>query len=156
MSIPFNHYNWDLVECIEDPIYSFPVNKTCFFSTYETLLESLDGRDMSSFIDFFFEHSIVNKKILVFIDDDAKEDFRVLAEELKLIPELYEICEGESKDEKQERINNNNNNNQLSRCYDTIDKLTKELVSLDKKDINKITKIKEKISRTNELIKTLL
>jgi DNA-binding transcriptional MerR regulator len=40
---------------------------------------------------------------LVFVNEDAREDFADLAVEMKLIPDIKELCEGESKEDKNKR-----------------------------------------------------
>ena len=178
MSITFNKFNWHTIQCIEDPIYPFPIDKEIFFTIYNKLLETLDGRDLSSFIDFFFERSSVNNKILVFVDENAKEDFKLLAEELELTPSLIEICEGESEHDKLSRSqneiknqlkfittdscndqkkdvtkHNNNNIEIIKRSKNTIITLT-EKINIET-DIDTIKKINEKIIRTTKLIHEL-
>ena len=104
MSITFIKYKWDHIDCIEDPILSnFYMDKHNFFSIYQPLLETFDGRDLTSYIDFFLKNSVTNNRLLVFSDDDTKEDFRSLADEMNLIPSFIEICEGESPEEKLRR-----------------------------------------------------
>lgn len=67
---------------------------------YGELLQTFNGDDMSAFIDFYFEPSPLNNTMYIFRDENAKLDFRDLAVELNLIPEIKEIMEGESKKEK--------------------------------------------------------
>jgi hypothetical protein len=87
----------------EDPMYSTPVAKEIFVEIYGRCLETLDGEDEVSFVDFFFEPSPVNNTLYLFRNEDARLDFRDLAIELGLIPEVIEIMEGESKAEKAAR-----------------------------------------------------
>lgn len=112
MSITFQEYNWKRVVCIQDPIYPAYLDTESFFKIYGDLLKTFDGSDDCSYVDFFLVVSPVDTRTLVFVDDDAREDFRELAEEMNLIPKLKEICEGESEKEKQER---------LKRSLDAID-----------------------------------
>jgi len=66
-------------------------------------MRSLNSEDADSYIDLFFERSPINSTILIFVDDDAKEDFSDMAVDLGLIPDIKELCEGESKDDKLRR-----------------------------------------------------
>jgi hypothetical protein len=70
---------------------------------YEKVLQQFDGSDMTSYLDFFFVPSPLNRRIWTFVDDDARLDFRDSALEMGLIPSLNEVMEGEDKDRKIER-----------------------------------------------------
>lgn len=83
---------------VEDPITSGYLALESFVETYEPLLKTLDGRDMSSFVDFFLHTSPLNKGVLMFVDDDAKLDFRDEAVEMNLIPPIKDIQAGEDAD----------------------------------------------------------
>lgn len=89
--------NWlDKIDIIEDPIYSSYVETNIFIEMYGKLLDELDGSDSISFFSFYFEPSPLNNSIYLFKDEEVKQDFCEFARELKLIPELIEIMEGES------------------------------------------------------------
>jgi hypothetical protein len=60
------------VSTFEDPVYSNHVIKELFIEMYEPLLVSLDGSDMTSFVDLFFEPSPIDKSRYIFKDEDAK------------------------------------------------------------------------------------
>ena len=93
----FTNQHLPSIDLIEDPIGSGYLAKETFLETFLSVLTGLDGRDMSSYVDFFFEKSSCNPAVLMFVDDDAKCDFRDEAIILGLIPPLDEIMSGESK-----------------------------------------------------------
>jgi len=87
----------------EDPLYSAYVEKETFLELYRPVLESLDGGDMCSYVDIYFAPSPLNPSLYLFVDEDARLDFRDYATELGLIPPLVEALEGESRQEKSRR-----------------------------------------------------
>ena len=99
----FSTFQWDDYDAIQDPIYYSYLDVNIFIDSYRALMESLDGLDCDSYIDSFFKQSVINARILVFIDEDARLDFEDLSIEMNLIPSLKEICEGETKHEKDSR-----------------------------------------------------
>ena len=103
--LKFSQNGLSRIELISDPITDGLLSKECFLSVYQPLMETLDGSDMSSYVDFFFEISRFNNTILLFIDEEARLDFQDLALDMNLIPELIEIMQGESKkDEAKRRV----------------------------------------------------
>lgn len=92
-----------LYTLFEDPMYSLYIEYDAFVDTYAPLLETLDGSDMTSYLDFFMEPSPLNHSTAVFKDEDARLDFRDLAIEMKLLPEVREVMEGEDKVDKDVR-----------------------------------------------------
>lgn len=101
--IQFKTNSLSNIDIFEDPVYSTYIGREIFIDMYGKVLETLDGSDMSSYIDFYFELSPINNTIYLFKDEDAKLDFRDFAIELGLIPEIKEIMEGESKTDKEKR-----------------------------------------------------
>ena len=99
----WKNYDWKKIDQIRDPVYESYIPVREFLQIYEPLLYTLDGRDLSSYIDFFFRPSPVNKGILEFCDEDARLDFRDFAEEMGLIAKLEEIMEGEDSKDKLKR-----------------------------------------------------
>lgn len=97
------------ISLVEDPIYSTPVDVEIYQDMYGPILDSLDGKYYDSKVSFFFEISRVNSLILVFRNEEARTFFREEAEELNLIPQLVEICEGETKEEKLKRAQSDMN-----------------------------------------------
>lgn len=95
-SITWSKFDVNSVSLIDDPITSGQMAIESFIEIYEPLLITLDGRDMSSFIDFFFERSACNKSVLSFVDENAKMDFRDEAIHMNLIPPIGDVMVGES------------------------------------------------------------
>ncbi|CAH6418161.1 Hypothetical protein HVR_LOCUS36 [uncultured virus] len=95
------------VDMFEDPVYESYIEKDQFLEIYFTILKALDGSDLSSYIDFYFQPSPINPSIYIFVDENAKLDFRDFAYEKGLIPEMKEIIESESR---QEKLNRNKSN----------------------------------------------
>ncbi len=103
MSLTFSKYKWDSILSIQDPVFESYLDIGSFFDIYLSLLETLDGSDADSFVDLFFSRSPVNLSILIFIDEDARSDFADSAIEMKLIPDITETCQGESREDKLRR-----------------------------------------------------
>lgn len=152
------------VHLIQDPICSSYIETDSFINLYGELLTTLDGSDMSSYLDFFFEKSPINTSIYMFIDEDAKEDFRDLAEEMNLIPKFKEVCEGESAQEKAKRIqkistsHKENNISPMEKNHKKINQMQKTLLELTKKiasstDIEVIKRFQEKMRKIEEFLK---
>lgn len=91
----FEHNKLESISLISDPITGGFISKECFIGIYGSLLETLDGSDLSSYVDFFFEISPCNSCSLVFVDEDAQADFLDFAIDMKLIPEMFDIMRGE-------------------------------------------------------------
>lgn len=133
--------------------------------TYEEMfggfLRTLDGRDMTSFVDFFFQRSPVNECRWEFKDEDAKLDFIDLCKEMALLPDLDLVHSGDwylrltKEDRKRELQKNRAPKPKLDTAAKqgkiaqqrlaTLQKLEAELASV--KDENKKNKIKEKIKK---------
>lgn len=96
-------YDWKKVDQIRDPVYESYLPAEEFLQIYEPLLKTMDGSDLSSYIDFFFRPSPVNRGILEFCDEDSRLDFRDFAEEMGLIAKFEEIMEGEDAKDKLKR-----------------------------------------------------
>lgn len=102
------HISWQTfditsVTTVDDPVSSGSMAIESFIEIYGPLLVTLDGRDMSSFVDFFFERSPCNRSVLVFVDENARDDFREMAIDMELIPDMKDIMVGESVEEKAKR-----------------------------------------------------
>ena len=102
-SLTWSKFDVNSVGLVDDPITSGQMAIESFIEIYEPLLITLDGRDMSSFLDFFFERSACNKNILVFVDENAKMDFRDEAIHMNLIPPIGDVMVGESGEDVDER-----------------------------------------------------
>lgn len=79
----------------ECPITGGGINVMEYHEVYGPFLETLDGRDLSSYVDFFFERSPLNRFHWAFVDEDAKADFVDFCLEMKAIPELELIRSGD-------------------------------------------------------------
>ncbi len=94
--------NKDIVG-FQDPFYESYIAREVFMKMYRPILETFDGRDMTSHVSFFFKRCVINDTMLVFADEDARLDFLDEAQELKIIPSTKEIQEGESTKDKEAR-----------------------------------------------------
>lgn len=101
--IDFSENMLSKIDMFEDPVYSTYVEKDIFIDMYIKALETLDGSDMSSFIDFYFQSSPINSGIYIFKDENAKLDFMDIAIDCGLLPELEEVMAGETQTEKRLR-----------------------------------------------------
>jgi hypothetical protein len=102
-TIVWSKFDVSSITSIEDPISSGTMATESFIQIYEPFLITLDGRDMMSHVDFFFERSPCNSSILMFLDENARLDFRDEAIEMKLIPPIRDVMVGESEDDKAQR-----------------------------------------------------
>lgn len=166
--VTWKSFDTTSLELVEDPIGTGQMSIESFINTYSPLLETLDGRDMSSYMDFYFERSVCNASILVFVDENAKLDFRDEAILMGLIPELTEIMEGETVNEKKlresvkykavqkQKILKNNvswlekQQKTLISAQKSLDVLEKKLI--DEKDESKRLKIQTKIDKIIKLL----
>ena len=156
----FNSTILRTLSLIQDPICSSYIESNSFIDIYKELLETLNGDDMSSYFDFFFEKSHVNNSIYVFIDEDAKDDFRFLAEDMNLIPKLKEIMEGETQQEKQVRTKRPEKDkiSPIDKTQKKITQMQKSLIDLTLKiskitDLEVIKRYQEKMKRIEEYLK---
>jgi len=91
------------IDLIEDPVTSAYTTVTHYEEIYGKILETLDGELPDSSVKYFFELSRINNTLLLFRNDVVRNLFMQEAEELKLIPTLKEIHEGEALDDKTRR-----------------------------------------------------
>ena len=116
----------------EHPVYECLVDKDEYFKEFKDVLELLNGETMSDFVDFFFKRDRVSRNSLIFIGEDEKQDFYEWAVECNCIPQLKEIHEGESQEDKEKRI-------------------TEEIISKSKKEMDErsrfIQKEKQKLKK---------
>jgi len=127
------NFPWDSYDSIQDPIYHSYISVDVFFNSYQDLLESLNGEDCDSYIESFFTPSVINSRMLVFIDEDARMDFEDLAVEMKLIPSLKEICEGEDRIDKEARKKREEDNKRSQQIQKT--KNPKKLNSIERSQL---------------------
>jgi hypothetical protein len=174
MSITWEKFDKESISMISDPITGGSLEKGCFIAIYEKALQTLDGSDMSSFVDFYFHKSPINNSILEFVDVDAQEDFRDLAIELELIPDVKDIQRGESQqdidkriklqykkedDERSRRIQKyykeikpkkDKNKNIAMKVQSTVDNLMKKIAS--EGDLVRKEKLEEKLRRATSML----
>lgn len=153
------------ISLFEDPITGGRLAWESFIETYGKLLETLDGRDMSSYVDFFFEPSSLDTSIWVFVDEDAKLDFRDEAILMGLVPPIVDVMAGEDHTDAEERKERERakeeqrrkqqkmptsaaekKRKQLMNAQLTVDKLSRQL--LEEKDEKKIAALKSKLEKT--------
>lgn len=101
--IKWSSFDISSVTTVEDPIATGSMAIDSFIEIYGPLLQTLDGSDMSSYVDFFFERSPCNRSVLIFVDENARLDFRDEAILMNLIPPIGDIMVGESAEERKER-----------------------------------------------------
>lgn len=90
---------WRTLSAIQDDTFQCPITKgqvdfSDFMAIYGPFLETLDGRDCSSYVDFFFCRSPINRMHWEFVDEDARMDFIDLCRDMDLIPEMKDILDG--------------------------------------------------------------
>lgn len=85
------------IRSIQEPISQLFIDKTDFNSAYLVFLDSLDGSDMSSFVDFFWQKSALDRTCLEFIDEDSRLDIYDYLLEHDLIPEMDKVHSGDWK-----------------------------------------------------------
>ncbi len=91
---------WDMVmsdrsiKSIQEPIAEMFISKHDFYMAYRDFLDTLDARDMSSFVDFFWRRSPLDKTCLEFIDKDSRLDIYEFLIEMELIPEMSSVHDG--------------------------------------------------------------
>jgi hypothetical protein len=59
------------IHAIQEPISEMYVSKEEFNEAYQPFLDTLNGRDCTSFVDFFWRRSPANTSCLEFVDRDA-------------------------------------------------------------------------------------
>ena len=95
MSLVWSEVDLTAITSIQDPVYSNQIETAEFVRIYGVILQTLDGRDASSFVDFFFHPCRLNQSNLIFVDNDAREDFRDFAIEEGILPPLIDIITGD-------------------------------------------------------------
>lgn len=144
MAVKYSDFVWDTVFSIQDPIYTSYLDVETFIEIYGKLLTTLNGEDADSYIDLFFERSPINNTILIFVNEDAKEDFADMAVDMKLIPDIKELCEGESKQDKLRRslkemgIRSSNKKKVKERVEPSFEEKTKRKIAGMQKEIAKL------------------
>lgn len=137
--------------CFQCPISGGLVDIESYFSLYGPFLETLDGRDMTSFIDFFFKRSPVNTMFWEFVDDDAQNDFIDFCAELNLMPAIKNIQFGDWGDDEPTKptlTNNTKNTKPTKSVVEILNSLKEQLIKVTNDGNEKaINKINEKIKQ---------
>lgn len=85
------------IKSIQEPICEMLIEKYDFDQAYNKFLITLDGRDMSSFVDFFWRRSPVDRSCLEFIDKDARLDIYEYLRDDNLVPDMEKVHSGDWK-----------------------------------------------------------
>ena len=95
--------NDNSIELFEHPIFNTLIPKEEFCGEFGKVLDLLNGETMTDYVDFFFQRDAVNKSNFKFVGENEKMDFYDWAVEEGCLPELKEIQQGESQEDKKER-----------------------------------------------------
>jgi hypothetical protein len=94
---------WDLVmkdssiKSIQEPISEMMIGKLDFDDAYRQFMITLDGRDITSFVDFFWRRSAVDNSCLEFIDKDTRLDIYEYLKDEELVPDMEKVHSGDWK-----------------------------------------------------------
>jgi hypothetical protein len=138
-----HEFDWDSIILIQDPIYFSYIDKDSFIEIYEKIIVSLDGEDDNCYIEDYFRRSPINNTLLLFLDDDVRKRFATNAMGMSLIPNLQEICEGESKKEKMKRI-------QVIKQQNVVTTVKRCVLSSDDKETKIRLKMQKEIDKHRE------
>jgi len=89
------------IKSVQEPICEMLIEKHDFNEAYGVFLITLDGRDMTSFVDFFWRRSPIDKSCLEFVDSDSRLDIYDYLKEENLIPDMDKVHSGNWKFDKQ-------------------------------------------------------
>jgi len=85
------------IRSIQEPISEMLIEKIEFYEAYEEFLVTLDGRDMTSYVDFFWQRSPVDCSCLEFVDRDARIDIYEYLRDEDLVPDMKKVHTGDWK-----------------------------------------------------------
>ena len=85
------------IKSIQEPICEMFIDKEDFDDAYQKLMNTFDGRDLTSFVDFFWRRSPVDDSCLEFVDKDARLDIYEYLRDEKLIPDMDKVHSGDWK-----------------------------------------------------------
>ena len=85
------------IKSIQEPISEMMISKIDFDKAYDKFLQTLDGRDMTSYVDFFWRRSPIDNSCLEFVDKDARLDIYEYLREEDLIPDMSKVHSGDWK-----------------------------------------------------------
>lgn len=83
------------IKTIQDPVSFSCIDKEVYHDSYKQFLLTLDGQDLTSFVDFYFQKSPVDKTHLEFVDEDARLDFFDFLHDHGLIPGFEVLANGD-------------------------------------------------------------
>ena len=121
-----NVINDDSIELMEHPVYNTLIPKEEFYLEFGKILDQLDGGTMTDFVDFFFQRDILNKSNLKFTSDNEKMDFYDWAVEEGCLPEIKEIHQGESLEDKILRMESEERKKEEIRLREDSQRIQKE------------------------------
>lgn len=126
--------NDNSIELFEHPIFNTLIPKEEFYREFCNVLDQLDGQTMTDYVDFYFQRDAINKSNFKFVGENEKMDFYDWAVEEGCLPELKEIQQGESQEDKRKR----DQKEEELRMREEAKKIQKE------KEMEKKSKITEK------------
>ena len=139
------------IEIIEDPITSnnIPIEK--FAEIYAPIFRSIRNKEYEDEkLSYYFHCNILNCSSLIFLNNEERENFFDWAQDLKCIPTLKEIKEGEDNDEYEKR-----KNNEISQQIQKEKKEKQKNIVLSeeeqcKKDEKKINNLRKRMNKMNK------
>ena len=91
------------IRSIQEPICEMLIEKSDFNDAYSKFLITLDGRDMASFVDFFWRRSPIDNGCLEFVDKDARMDIYDYLKDENLVPDMSKVHSGDWKFNKSQK-----------------------------------------------------
>jgi len=94
---------WDLImkdqsiKSIQEPISEMFIGKEDFDAAYGEFMKTLDGRDMTSYVDFFWRRSPLDESSLEFVDKNTRLDLYDFLRDDDLIPDMDKVHSGDWK-----------------------------------------------------------
>ena len=79
------------IRSIQEPICEMMIEKDDFDDAYNKFLITLDGSDMTSFVDFFWRRSPIDCGSLEFVDKDARMDIYDYLKDENLVPDMEKV-----------------------------------------------------------------
>lgn len=88
------------IEFVEDPILNMELIKSDFEETYKNILETLTAEEgyLDTTIEYYFELHPLRKNVLIFRNDEKKNEFYDIGIELDCIVPFQKIQEGTQND----------------------------------------------------------
>ena len=85
------------IKSIQEPISEMLICKREFNDAYSKFMITLDGRDMTSYVDFFWRRSAIDNSCLEFIDKDTRLDIYEYFRDDNLVPDMAKVHSGDWK-----------------------------------------------------------